>query len=335
MKRWGVMTAVVLAALCAGCFDAFELDQTVTLNPDGSGKAEFKLIMSAPGKAQGQIFGAEREANLSLVEQARKEKMSPGEFLSKAAQVFIERSEGVDAWEDVDFSLLNDGRLAIRGTAYFPDLGEFKLGLQNAPEYGWDAENKVLAFDAEMGPQGQIKKATHLGPDHSDDEPEPDEKAPEPTAEEIKRELMYLRIEYQQARPMFAALAAMTDFDVTYKLPGKLGSHGSFTKVDDRTVRIAFRGEKALRRMDEVIMADNLMRPLVREVLMRRKAGDEDEKDEDAGDALFQFLWLGDTRAPRAKLAGEGKPQFDYAAAVKKAKAAEQEMFKPIGGKPE
>src|SRR3954452_7194801 len=105
-QRQGIVMKKVLAALClfgtlliTGCFDT---KQEFTLNPDGSGKV-----------VQDSAF---QRMNL------KSEGQNSDEQLREAVRSILNEAKGVEAWKDLSFKRLPDGRMAIHFTAYFKDV---------------------------------------------------------------------------------------------------------------------------------------------------------------------------------------------------------------------
>ncbi len=95
---------IVPALFLAACID---VDETYTLNPDGSGKVSFTLVYKPMNP-----FEKEKD---------------PARQLKKAVQEEMDKAQGVDAWKDISYERLEDGRFKIQATAYFKDLTQLKL----------------------------------------------------------------------------------------------------------------------------------------------------------------------------------------------------------------
>ena len=105
----------VFALLLCSCY---ETEQDFTLNPDGSGKVR-------------------HECSFQNIRMSNEPDDSP-EALQAAIAKVIKDSKGVDAWRDVSFKRLDDGRLWFQGTAYFKNLAELEIPNQSmlAPSHG-------------------------------------------------------------------------------------------------------------------------------------------------------------------------------------------------------
>ena len=111
-------SAVLFAALWAvvGCNGVSK--EVYTLNPDGTGKVEFKLVQQLESPMQlGDGGGKSKD------EKAR-----------DRVRNVLDASEGVEAWSDVTYKTakINDEwRVLIRGTAYFRDPSKVKFAEQD------------------------------------------------------------------------------------------------------------------------------------------------------------------------------------------------------------
>ena len=90
-----------LLLVTSGCFDTTE---DFTINPDGSGKVVHECTF--------------QPVNLNL---GNNDNQDPGVVLTNAIREVLENSKGVEAWRDVSFKTLDDGRTYFKGTAYFKD----------------------------------------------------------------------------------------------------------------------------------------------------------------------------------------------------------------------
>ena len=113
------LAALGLFLLCAlGCGGCFEVEDLWTLNPDGSGQVVRQVTLAPRGK-------------------------TPEEWTRWG----IERSAGVAAWSDYSSETLPDGRLRLRVTAHFADLGtlDFACGPQPYWTGSGEARRVVLS----------------------------------------------------------------------------------------------------------------------------------------------------------------------------------------------
>ena len=102
------------ALLLSSCY---ETKQDFMINPDGSGKVRHECSFQ----------------NMNL---SNENDTSP-EALQAAIARIVTDSKGVDAWTDVSFKRLEDGRMWFRGTAYFKKLDELEIPNQSMLQFAW------------------------------------------------------------------------------------------------------------------------------------------------------------------------------------------------------
>src|SRR5438445_786747 len=122
------------ALLLSGCF---ETKEEFTLNPDGSGKVVHESSF--------------QNMNLSGDNEATEES------LKEAIAKVIEGAKGVDAWRDVSYKRLDDGRLYFKGTAYFKKLSDLNIPNQTQLQFDWKTG---------AGGDGVLTLCTNKGGDH-------------------------------------------------------------------------------------------------------------------------------------------------------------------------
>ncbi|MBI5722983.1 MAG: hypothetical protein HZA50_03415 [Planctomycetes bacterium] len=289
MKNSAIAALCLTAAfIIGGCF---EITQVYTLNPDGSGKVAFENV----------------SPNMSgMMTPDGGEKPDPAKESPKAVKDFMEASKGVDAWADMSCSVLEDGRLSIKGVAYFSDLAKlsFKGESKNSAKWAKNDKGGVLEFE--------------MADNKSADAPQ---SAPaDLTEEQIAAEIKKAREQWKQAKPIMQGVFANIKMDITFILPGKLGEVSGFTKTDAGGVRFLFSGKKYLEVMDQFMADDKAMA----EALKKGTKKGEPDKD-------YTMQAMFGAKGPfKAAVTGELKPAFEYAAEVEKAKAAMPDMLKKL-----
>jgi len=290
--------AAILAAsaMLAGCF---ELKQDASLNPDGSGKAVVELTMPDMG-AMGMSMGMDDKAPPP----------DPEVTLKQFAKQTLDDSKGVEAWSDVSFARTEDGRMKFKGTAYFKDFATMHVGQGQGGDGVFRKDDKG----------GMVLEMTM-----SEDEakaPEPPAKTPPPSAEELAKQIQAQRLQYQQMRPMMEMMLGKMKVEMTFRLPGTLAEVSGFEKQPDGSVRIAMDGAKMLQAMDQLNADD----AYVRQAILAGKKPGAEKMDPAVMEKMFG------TKGPfRARVTGDLKPLFDYAAAVKAAKEAYPKMIEKLG----
>lgn len=274
----GVIGLITLGLL-AGCF---ETKQEFTLNPDGSGKVVHESrfqTMDLSGNKQ----GSEKQMKAAV-----------GELIGKA--------RGVDAWRDVSYELLDDGRIAFKGTAYFRNLSALDIPNQTMLEFDWatgDDHTGTLTLRAKDKSAGEKPAA-------------PSEE--NISAEEAAQKLRQSRAQYQQMKPMMAMIMGAMKHEVVFHLPGRPGKSSAFRKESAGALSLAFDGNKMIEAMEKLINDD---------AWMARNAGVMNPDSAPPMDEQMSLLLFGDKGPVQATVTRLGEPVFDYEAEV----AAAREDF--------
>ncbi|MGZ5441351.1 MAG: hypothetical protein ACXW5U_05505 [Thermoanaerobaculia bacterium] len=282
----------LVALVFCGCWETRE---TVTLNPDGSGKVAFETITALPldPTAVGE----------------KKEITDPQDEARKAVGKMLNEAKGVEAWSDLAFSVQPDGRIRLQGVAFFPDYSKLKLPWSGGSAR-WEKTDKGMALSAEMW----------TDPTKNEPVNEALEKPAVLTPEEIQKQVLVERMEYRQVRPMLAAMLESLKSDRTFVLPGRVGDFGAFAKTP-QGLQIAFEGKKMLEAWDAMEADDELMAMVAREAKSSDKSGVEEYLAEKV---------LGRKGRLRAVVTGDLKALFDYPAQSRKALEGQEEMLETL-----
>lgn len=281
----GALTALVLLSGC------FETKQEFTLNPDGSGKVVHESTFQTMDISGGGQRDAERQMKAAVAE-------------------VIGQSKGVEAWRDVSYEILDDGRIAFRGTAYFRNLSELDIPNQTMLEFDWarDGGTGTLTLRAKDGPGDKPAPMT-------------DEKlTPQQAALKIKEG----RAKYQQMKPMMAMIVGAMKHDVVFHLPGRPGKSSAFQKDGAGTLSLQFSGAKMLEAMDALINDD---------AWMARNSGVMDPDSAPPMDEEMSKLLFGEKGPVQATVNGLGDAAFDYEAEVADAQEAFAALRQEIGAR--
>jgi len=267
--------------LCLALTGCLEVEDTWTLNPDGSGKVARKVVF-------GKSYAAFSKP-------------------SKIARELIEKCAGVEVWSDVSSKKLKDGRIEVRGTAFFKDAS--KVALEHDLLEAVFARTKaglVLTVKPDFGKKDKKGKA----------------KGPIPA--DMKGLGEMLRGGWAIQRAPLEAMIGGLKARARYHLPGTLSEQRVLTGKQGEGLTVSVTGKQILDRVDAVIDA-------------MAKASDSKEltpKDLERLKANLQVKLL--AGKPHVKASG-GKPLFDYAAASAAAKKAwpaiRQRLGIPILGK--
>jgi len=277
-----VTGCLVALALLAGCF---ETKQEFTLNPDGSGKVVHESTFQ----------------NVSFTPKDE----TPDQQLKKAAAEVIKKAKGVDAWRDVSFKLLDDGRIQFKGTAYFKNLADLEFPNQTMLEFAWakaDDGTGTLTLRNKKSSEKETKKSVDLT-----------KLSPEERAKKIKEE----RAKFQQMKPMMAGIFGTMKHEVAFHLPGRPGESGTFTKDPSGALSLHFEGARLLSAM-EALMNDDAW--------LAQNAGSLGGQESPAMDERMSTLMFGGKGPVRATVKGLADAAFDYDAEV----AAAREEFATV-----
>jgi hypothetical protein len=252
---------------------------TVTLNPDGSGKAvtEFRL---QPVVAETGVAPKAGTYTTFTAEQAK-----------AWARTMLTDTEGVETWSDVTFLVLPDGAVLFKGTAYFKNLSAMPFpGALQRFSMQWKADprgGKALSFDPAGG------KVM-------------------PKAESINMidPKMLEAIEHEQAtwrsiRENVKAQTAYMSLNLTFKLPAPATEVSGFVKDDEKTLRFVFSGAKYFEAIDKAKQNAEFVGQCIQAKIDPLK---------DWCDPVLQEKIFGAKGPWTARVTGEMKPQFDYAA---------------------
>jgi hypothetical protein len=293
-KKLTSFAGLCLLLLTSGCFDTKE---DFTINPDGSGKVVHECTFQT----------------INLGDQ----KPDPDEALRSAVREVLEQSKGVEAWRDVSFKTLDDGRLFFRGTAYFKDLSKLEIHNQTMLEFDWKTTSAGSAIlDLRTNKSDTLAGSTL--PDGSKMEVTVEKKTqPASTnklsSEELSKKIRQERAQFQQAKPMIAGILGNMKQTAVFHLPGKIVNSSNFTKDPSGALMLKFDGAKLLEVMEKLINDDEWCRK-------HNGTGFDDMQGKPAMDDEINQLVFGEKAPVRAAIASGTAPLFNYAAEVGAAK---------------
>jgi hypothetical protein len=294
----GLLAVCLVPSLCIA--DSFSAKQDFTLNPDGFGKLSYQMSMSPPDSDAAKDPAALKEA-------ARAE----------AAKI-VKESKGVAAWKDVTFTAEKDGKITFKGTAFFQDVAELKLGGST------QCSNALKYTCATADAAAQLELIVQM-----QEEPAPTE-APKLTEEEIKKKIADARADMAKALRMFEEFVGNElQMEYSFTLPGPVVKGVNFQPVADKpnTVRAVFEGKKMLELM-KALSED--------EAYMRAKIVAGKDPTGLPAPELFNEKLFG-TKGPITVSFKPGdKPLFDFAAESEAAKKAmpDLDLDKPAARAP-
>jgi hypothetical protein len=139
---------------------------------------------------------------------------------------------------------------------------------------------------------------------------------------ELAKQVEEIQASWLQKRPVAEEQLGLVKVNYSYRLPGVAREVHGFVKEADGSINFVFDWAKVLQGIDQ-LMADPAY---VRDCI---KAGLEPAWS--TNDPLCLEKLFGGKLPFTARVTGEMKPQFDYAAEVKAAKKAYPEMAKRLG----
>lgn len=274
---------LAFALLLSSCY---ETKQDFMINPDGSGKVRHECTF--------QSVSLNNENDTSV------------EALQAAIAKIVTDSKGVDAWTDVSFKRLEDGRIWFLGTAYFKKLEELEIPNQSMLQFAWKNQGggkAELALD--------LKKSKNPKP-----KPDAAKLTPEERAKKNKDE----RAKFQQSKPMVTAMLGTLKQDVSFKLPGKVETRSNFKPTPSGTLGLSFEGAKMIDALEKLMADDAWL----------EKHG-FDTQDTPALDAELGGLLFGEKAPVKATVSGATAPLFNYAAEVAAALKGAEKLQKQLG----
>lgn len=293
MKIWLLFIPLLLVS-------CFQEEKVFTLNPDGSGKVEFKTTFSLDSIIK---FTSEGEAEPSLEEKAK-----------EAVAKIFEKSEGVAAWTDVSYKIDDEGKIEFQGTAYFSDLNKLELKMggmtSSALKPNLTKKNGVITIECAL----DSKKS---------DTPKSDKKKPkwsELTEKQQKLAMAKARRGLKQMKGMLAGLAGDMSTKVTIELPSPAQKATGLKKLSDSSYTITQTGDMLLKGIDKVLADEKIMQAL---------AADGDMKQEPPVEVMLQMLGL--SAEPSVSFPASAAPAFDYKKELLAAQKAAPAMMKKLG----
>jgi len=292
MRRSNWFSLAFLLSVCLATTGCLEKTEKVSLNPDGSGKREFDLLMvSTPP--------------LNLGNAAKKPEAPPEEQIKVAVQKLIDSSKGVDAWKDLQYNIAKDGRFHIKGVAYFKDFNSVSLttSLGGGNPQTWKKEGDAMILDCSLKAKEKPKQPVPA------------------TDAEVDQKVTQVKMQWAQTKPLFTGILEKMRDDVTYVLPGKIAEAGAFESKPEG-VRLVLEGSKVLTAMDALMSDDAAIRAAI------QRGGNV--MDEPPSEETSKMIF-GKAGKPIAKVTGPLTPTFDYAKESAAAKTAMPEMFQTLG----
>ncbi|NWK55958.1 hypothetical protein HW115_10065 [Verrucomicrobiaceae bacterium N1E253] len=294
MKRL-LIISLLLPFLLTSCFQE---EKTFIINPDGTGKVEFKATFPLD----------------SVISLGNEKELTPEKKAKNAVTKIIEESEGVAAWANVSYKINDEGKIEFQGTAYFKDLNkvELKMGSidSNTLKPTLVKKNGLVtiecALESKNGDKAKPKK----------DQPKWDEM----TEKQQKLAIAKTRQQLQQMKGMLSGMAGDMSTKVTIQLPIPGQKASGFKKLSDSSFSITQTGQMMLDGIDKVLADEKIMQTI---------SGDINMTDEPPAEVMHQMF--GFSINPTVSFPATAKPAFDYKKELKAAQKAAPAMMKKLG----
>src|SRR5262245_2507408 len=236
MRHVVSLACVGSLVVLTGCF---QMDQTFTLNPDGSGKVVYNVAMAAPN--ENAIMGM-----LGMNSPARKSRAAKpntgiaGQAMGKEmAKNILENSKGIETWKEVSVEETREGKTHFRGTAYFRDVSQVQISDSQGP--GVSSSERItftkgtageLIIELQQEAKGQTPPARATVADP-----------------EIEQNLQMTRQMWPSIKPMLAPMFNEIKASYTINVPGKISNVSNF-KEERGALKLSIDGAKMMKAMD-------------------------------------------------------------------------------------
>ena len=288
-KCWlAALRVLLLAGACASLTGCFDTKQEVTLNPDGSGKVVIESSF------------AQTELLLKYNAQT-----PPAVATREFVRRLIEGTHGVEAWRDVSFRDLEDGRVSFRGTAYFSDFTKLKSSV-----------NPFLQFTVAKNGAGHLVISLGMVTSES---PFPIQST---NAIATMEDIQMVRKHYRAAQPLLAVTLGTMKIDTTFRVSGVVLRASNFETNTPQTLRVRFDGARLMPAVEEKLLDADFARQLLAEGSSTNLL--------DHHQFLNEKLY-GQKAPVLAVIKPGNKPLFDYAAEVAEARKAFPAIAKALG----
>ncbi len=292
-----LVKAVTLAFLLIAVSGCLNIEETYTVNPDGSGKVLHKSVIPMMNLGfPGQDSDPEKQMKHCVKEE-------------------LEKAQGVDAWTDISFSLDGNDKLIFQGTAYFRDVSQLKF------------HNGGMSFNLfdriEILPKGgQLILNITSSEAEEEDSSETEEQSPL-SESEVAEKIQEIQAEMDKTRVMMAGVLSEFKIKRTFYLPGAVVKTMNLETAQDSSLLFHFSGEKLLSVMDSLFNDEEWMRAEI-------QAGRNPFKDKPEDDNMLNEKLFGQN-APVKAIVDVGEPLFDYNKEVSAAGGMPAAVLKDLG----
>ncbi len=292
MYRFLMLLPLLLLAL-VGCD---ETKQTITLNPDGSGKMVYSVVHSLSDEFLQQNRNA-----------------APEILAKEYAGSLLKHSDGIDAWRDVAFHLSDDQKKVVfSGTAYFPNLELVRITASPNVQINGMRDWKVQAGDDGL--------VLTLGSAGKKTEGQPPANL---SAEQVEQEAVAARELFDRQFGAVSEILRSLREEYVVELPAAPEESVIFQEAETpRSVRLLYDGK-------EMVAA---LKAITRDLSWWEERVRKGEKPNDAlGLTALNQQLFGNPGPARITLRGNLQPQFDYEQEVLAAQLGMEAMVMGVG----
>ncbi len=282
---------VISVISISGCLK--EKDE-FTLNPDGSGKV-FHEVTFKPMSIN--IMGNNTT--------------DPDKQVKQNIKKILEKSKGVDTWENVSYELTSKGEIYFKGTAFFPDINNLNLDSGGSTNKCYYHFTKKQRGEISLELKGENKVLKNKDANKS---------SVNLSDAELGDRINKAKLEYNQSKPMMQKMLSKMKIEKTFHLPGKITKTSNFKRLDYKTIEIAIIGSKMIEMMDDV-MADEI---LLKEQIRAGKDPIDGLKEIEMNEKLFGH------KGPVQVVFKDAVPLFDYKTEMAIAKKNYEIMLKKL-----
>lgn len=295
MKKFCLFISMLcLIFVLSGCY---KLNERLVLNPDGSGKAiiDATITPSMSLNFTGKNTGGGAD---------------PATTIKETVRSILQKSSGVDVWDNVSYNWTDEGKIRFSGTAYFKDVNVFSV-------YNLDTASPT--FTTEQG-----KLVFQMGKPPKDVKGKEGITAPPLSEKEMANAILNKKSEYQQMKPFLAAVLTDLKIDKTIVLPGTVERTTNLQKTGGNEVRFVLDGSKMSAALEELTKSEEFWRKIV--------TSDSGESQSFAmDDAELNEKLFGEKGPVSAVVSGPVKPQFDYASESAAARKSYENVLRQLG----
>ncbi|MHC4871714.1 MAG: hypothetical protein ACYTFY_07705 [Planctomycetota bacterium] len=289
-KLCGSIIFLFLTLFITGCLN---LNQEFTINSDGSGKLRYVSKMKSDFTLNSDTETPEDKAKASV-------------------KRILEKSEGIAAWKDVSYKVLDSGKILFSGTAYFKDFKKLKID---------SSVSSDIKPVFEKRDDGTIRLALVSSKEAKGDEGLADELS----EAEINKRLIAEKAKFKQSLLMMNMFLPEFKTTMTFNLPGKVRKAVNFSKVPDneKSVTITYDGKKLLKVLTDIGEDDNFWREAAAYGISYQKSG---PPFIELNARMFGFRSV-----PEAIADADDQMLFNYKREVKEAQAGYAKMLTSLG----